>query len=225
MLIATPLLKWYPEHGIVVTKIYQVVEFMSHRCFRDFVREVSDNRRLGDAHPDKVIIGDTSKLHGNSSYGGTIIDQEKFQSITYVQGEGNAALEANKPQFEKLSTLLDEDAYFEVEKSKEKLDLNFPIQIGYFILQYAKLRMLQFYYNFLDVYVDVADFAYCEMDTDSAYMALSGLDMATVVKPHMRETYQRALTGCCHDGVDPEWFPRSCCPKHFLFPRDSGEGI
>jgi hypothetical protein len=152
-LIATPLLKWYLEHGMVVTKIYQVVEFMSHRYFRDFVREVSDNRRLGDAHPDKAIIGDTSKLHDNSSYGGTIIDQEKFQSITYVQGEVNAALEANKPQFKELSTLLDEDEHFEVEKSKEKLDLNFPIQIGYFILQYAKLRMLQFYYNFLDSYI------------------------------------------------------------------------
>jgi hypothetical protein len=153
MLIATPLLKWYLEHEMVITKIYHVVEFIPHRCFRDFVREVGDNRRLGDAHPDKAIIGDTSKLHDNSSYGGTIIDQEKFQSITYVQGEVNAALEANKPQFKELSTLLDEDEHFEVEKSKEKLDLNFPIQIGYFILQYAKLRMLQFYYNFLDSYI------------------------------------------------------------------------
>lgn len=44
MLIATPLLKWYLEHGMVMAKIYQVAEFMSHRYFRDFVREVSDNR-------------------------------------------------------------------------------------------------------------------------------------------------------------------------------------
>ena len=27
--------------------------------------------------------------------------------------------------------------------------MNLPIQIGYFILQYAKLRMLQFYYDFM----------------------------------------------------------------------------
>jgi hypothetical protein len=27
MLIITPLLKWYLEHGMLVTKIYQVVEF------------------------------------------------------------------------------------------------------------------------------------------------------------------------------------------------------
>jgi hypothetical protein len=62
-----------------------------------------------------------SKLHDNSSYGGTIMDQEKFQSITYVQGEDRVMLEANKPQFKKLSTLNEEDEYFEVEKAKEKL--------------------------------------------------------------------------------------------------------
>ena len=182
MLIATPLLKWYLEHGMVVTKIYQVVEFTPHRCFQEFVKEVSDGRRLGDAHPDKAIIGDTKKVEGNSAYGGTIMDQEKFQSVTYVQGEGRVRLEANKPQFKRMMTLLDQDEYLEVEKAKEKLDINLPIQIGYFILQYAKLRMLQFYYDYLDVYVDRADFAYCEMDTDSSHMALSGPTFASVVK-------------------------------------------
>ena len=98
-----------------------------------------------------------------------------------------------------------------MEKAKEKLEFNLPIQIGFFILQYAKLRMLQFYYDCLDVYVDRADFQYCKMDTDSAYMTLSGPDLASVVKPHMRDAYQQTLTGCCRDGVDPEWFPCMCC--------------
>jgi hypothetical protein len=34
--------------------------------------------------------------------------------------------------------------------------------------------MLQFYYDFVNVFVDRRDFQYCAMDTDSAYMALSG---------------------------------------------------
>ncbi|VDI57816.1 Hypothetical predicted protein [Mytilus galloprovincialis] len=90
MLIATPLLKWYLEHGMLVTKIYQVLEFKPQRCFRDFVKVVSDNRRLGDANPDKAIIAETSKLEGNSGYGGTIMDQEKFQSVTYVKGKAES---------------------------------------------------------------------------------------------------------------------------------------
>lgn len=135
------------------------------------------------------------------------MDQEKFQSVKYVQGEGNAIIEANKPQFKKLTTLLKKEEYFEVEKAKEKFDINLPIQIGYFILQYAKLRMLQFYYDFLYVYVDRSDFAYCEMDTDSAYMALSRPDLSSVVNPEMQEAYHRALTGCCQDDIEPEWCP------------------
>ena len=103
-----------------------------------------------------------------------------------------------------------------MEKAKKLLNINLPIQIGFFILQYAKLRMLQFYYDFLDAYVDRKNFAYCEMDTDSANMALSGPD---VIKSHLRETYDRALTGCCRDGVDPEWFPRSCCQRHAKYDK------
>ena len=76
-------------------------------------------------------------MEGNSAYGGTIMDQEKFQSVTYVQGEGRVMLEANKPQFRKMTTLLDQDEYFEVEKAKEKLDINLPIQIGYSTRNYA----------------------------------------------------------------------------------------
>ena len=38
--------------------------------------------------------------------------------------------------------------------------------------QYAKLRMLQFFYDFLDKYLDRRDFQMC--DTDSAYIAISG---------------------------------------------------
>ena len=37
--------------------------------------------------------------------------------------------------------------------------------------------MLEFYYDFLDKYVDRRDFEYCYMDTDSAYFAVSGEEL------------------------------------------------
>ena len=48
------------------------------------------------------------------------------------------------------------------------------MQIGFFVYQNAKLRMLPFYYDVLDKYLDRSDFQYCEMDTDSAYIAIAG---------------------------------------------------
>ena len=50
-------------------------------------------------------------------------------------------------------------------------------------------------------------------------MALAGPDLASVIKPHMRETYDRALTWCCRDEVDPEWVPRSCCSRHAKYDK------
>ena len=66
-------------------------------------------------------------------------------------------------------------------KSHQKLNL--PIQIGFAILQYAKLKMLEWYYDFLLEYVDKSDFEYIEMDTDSAYFAITAPTLRDVIKP------------------------------------------
>ena len=123
-----------------------------------------------------------------------------------------------------MTQLAEEDDYVEIEKAKETLRLNLPIQLGYFILQYAKLHMLQFYYDFMDTYVDRADFEYCEMDTDSAYMALSGPDFLSVIKPDMKARYLEGLEGYCKPGpviadCQKHWFPRTCCSTHANYDR------
>ena len=48
-----------------------------------------------------------------------------------------------------------------------------PMQIGCAVYQLAKLRMLEFYYDCLDKYIDRSDFQYVEMDTGLAYLGLS----------------------------------------------------
>ena len=64
ILLATPLLKWYLEHDLEVTKIYQVIEYTPVPCFKPFREAVSDARRAGDVDPNKAIIADTMKLVG-----------------------------------------------------------------------------------------------------------------------------------------------------------------
>ena len=63
--------------------------------------------------------------------------------------------------------------------------------VGFFVYQYAKLRMLQFYYDFLDKYLDRADFQMCEMDTDSAYIAISGESVESLVKPELKAEFEQ----------------------------------
>ena len=61
------------------------------------------------------------------------------------------------------------EEYYEIEMGKKQIILNLPIQLGYFILQYAKMKMLSFYFDFMDIYVDRSDFEYGEMDTVSIH--------------------------------------------------------
>ena len=62
MLLAFPLIKWYLDHGLEVTHIYQAVEYTPVPCFQPFGEAVSDARRAGDVDPNKAIIADTMKL-------------------------------------------------------------------------------------------------------------------------------------------------------------------
>ncbi len=57
--------------------------------------------------------------------------------------------------------------------NKSVVKYTLPLHIGFFVYQYTKLRMLQFYYDFVGIYVERPLFQYCEMDTDSAYIALA----------------------------------------------------
>ena len=36
ILLATPLLRWYLEHGLVVDRVYQIIEYEPNPCFRRF---------------------------------------------------------------------------------------------------------------------------------------------------------------------------------------------
>jgi hypothetical protein len=48
ILLITPLLKWYMEHGLIVTCVHQVIQFDPKDCFRDFGEQVSNDRRAGE---------------------------------------------------------------------------------------------------------------------------------------------------------------------------------
>ena len=150
ILLATPLLQWYLAHGLVIDRVYLVVEYHREACFRHFGESVSAARREGDADPDKAIIADTMKLLGNSAYGKPVTNIDRHRNVRYCTEVGTSLLINNK-RFRQLDVVTD-DAY-EVTASKARLTYDLPLHIGFFVYQYAKLRMLQFYYDFVDRYV------------------------------------------------------------------------
>ena len=54
-----------------------------------------------------------------------------------------------------------------MKKVKRKINPDLRIHLIVFILNCAKLRMLKFYYDFLDYYLHCEDLDMLEMDTDN----------------------------------------------------------
>lgn len=203
ILLSTPLLKFYLEEGLVVKRVYQAVQWQGRRWLQPFGKFVSSSRRNADQDHSKKILGETAKLVGNAGFGRFIMDVTRHQDVKYEKDEAKVARAINSKFFRDLEEL--SDGVFELKSVKKKLKMDLPIQIGFFVFQYAKLKMLEFYYRLVDTYLDRQDYQYLQMDTDSAYIALAGDSIDTLVKPNLREKYlsERQL-----------WFPREDSPEH-----------
>ena len=109
------------------------------------------------------------KLLGNcSSYGYQIMDRSRH-TITKDLGDENTNIAINE-KFFKRSNVVKKNLY-EVELLKSKIEHREPINVGFFILHYIKLRILELSYNFFHKYCDENNFEELEMDTDPFYLA------------------------------------------------------
>jgi hypothetical protein len=172
--LLTPLLKWYLDKGLIVTKVHSVIKSVSNKVFSPFMDYVSDARRAGDKDSTLQLKADGAKLEGNSAIGHTIMDKSRHTNTRVTDNITKVEKCINTPNFRGLDEVNDgERIFFEVEATKEKIKLDNPLQIGVAVYGYAKLRMLQFYYDVMDKYWNREDFQYVEMDTDSAYMAIT----------------------------------------------------
>ena len=188
ILLYSPLLKWYLNHGLQAKKIHRYISYTSGRPFEWFPEEVSSARRAADQDKSKRQLGDTAKLKGNSFYGKMIENLEKHMNTKFTT-DGELIDEIfRSPFFEDLEEI--SNGVFEVRQRKRRVTITRPYQCGIAVYQLAKLRMLEFYYDFVDKFCDRRDFEVIQMDTDSLYMALSTEDFDSAVRPEMKELYK-----------------------------------
>ena len=128
-------------------------------------------------------------------------DLSRHTSTKYVTDSSKLV---NDPLFRHQSIISDE--IMEVEMGKKRVNWNLPIQVGYFVYQYAKLRMLQFYYDCIREFFDESDFVLGEMDTDSLYMMISSHCLDDIVKDDKRQEFYKAYR---------TWFPSPACDCHY----------
>ena len=147
---------------------------------------MANMRRKGDAEADKALLAQIHKLIGNAIYGKYIEAVVRQTKVLYTTDEDEVDKHLPSAYFEVLEEI--GDAY-KIESRKNKVTINQPFQVGIVAYQLAKLRMLQFYYDFLDKYIDRRDYELIQMDTDSMYFALSYDTLEEAVKPELKQDF------------------------------------
>ena len=188
MLLYVPLLKWYLEHGLEITKVYLTINYEPEVVFDRFVEKVTEERRKGDVDKNKALLADMFKLLGNSGYGKFIENLEDQTNISYAKNKKVVDRTLRSVFFSDLNAI---GQAYELKSRKQRVTIDRPFHAGIAVYQLAKLRMLEFCYDFLDRYIDRRDFELIQMDSDSFYMAISGDSLDEIVKPDMVQEFER----------------------------------
>ena len=188
LVMLTPLFKKYIEMGLICTDIKFLLEYNPQPVFQWFTDKVANDRRYADLDPTKQIIGETSKLAGNSCYGYCCIDKSKHNTVRFCKEE-DIARHVNDPNFLSLEEL--DGGLFEVVKKKSKIVQDTPLQVAIGVYSYAKMKLLEFWL-FLDAHLDRNLWCLIECDTDSLYFALGRDSLDECVRPEMKDSWRKS---------------------------------
>ena len=174
-----------------------------------------DARREGDENPNSSVVAETMKLLANSSYGYQIMERSRHTILKYLSDEKTHGA-INTKFLKRLDHI--NDQLYEVELAKAEIEHREKIIVGFFIFQYAKLRMFELYYNFFERFCDVNKVEEIEMDTDSLYLALSEKQLHDCIREESKAEWEVMRTKDCRDdftaNATTNFFPRTCCTKH-----------
>ena len=116
-----------------------------------------------------------------------IEDLGRHESTKFTREEMAVDKALRSPFFDNLEEI---GGAYEIKEFKRTVMIERPYQCGITVYQLAKLRMLEFYYNFLDKHFSRQDFELCYMDTDSFYLAMSGDSLDEIVRPEMKQAFK-----------------------------------
>ena len=131
--------------GLNCKKIHRFVQYTPRKFFDIFVQSAVDARRQGDENPSSSVVVETMKLLANSSYGYQSMDRTLHTETKYMTDEKTHSA-INSKMLKRLNHITDQ--LYEVELVKSETECREPIVVGFFILEYAKLRTLELYYIF-----------------------------------------------------------------------------
>lgn len=157
-------LKFYLKEGLVLVKFHYGYIFSQDYILRDYVDENINKRRATSSPPLKTLY----KLLNNSLYGKTCENKFKYRKFEVYKEERGLMGKINTYMIDATNWLPIEDKVL-VEHKIKKVILDKPIQIGFAILELAKLEMYKFLFAVQEVFEN-RDVTPLYTDTDSVIL-------------------------------------------------------
>ena len=221
--IITPLFLFHLQFGLFRKKIHRFVQYTPRKCFDNFVQSAVDARRKRGENPYSIFVAETMKLLANSSYGYQIVDHSRHTVTKYLTDEKTHSA-INSKMLKQPNYITDQ--LYKVELVKSETEHREPSIVGFFIVQYVKLRVLELYYIFFKKFCDTDRYEELEMDTDSRYLASSEDKLEVNILPEKRaEWNQLRSKGCAANftaNATDNFFPRTCCNAHKKYDERAG---
>ncbi|KAA6400848.1 MAG: hypothetical protein EZS28_003621 [Streblomastix strix] len=142
---------------------------------------MSKRQDANSQHNDTKALYDKQIL--NSAFGVEGQNNTKFDRISFNDARHASIKQLN--QCHKATRKLSDDKYnsdgelieeaqYMVRESPRQFQYNKPLQETVFTLDNSKFQYLNFVYNFLYKCIDIDRVHFCNMDTDSMYLAIAG---------------------------------------------------
>jgi len=121
-----------------------------------------------------VVYAEVFKLLLNACFGKMAQNNANHLKLTVTTSQEKAELLVSRPRFRSLEEYeLDGETVFWMEQEQDTISHNMPIQGACTIFSNAKLRMLEFVYDFVDRFIPRDDYQVMYTDTDSMWIAFT----------------------------------------------------
>ena len=205
--LITPLLLSYLQLALFVTEKLHFVEYIPENYSSSLVQLAVDARRQGNESPKPSVVSEAMKLLANYSYGYQNMDRSLHTVTKHLSDEKTHAANSSK-QIKNCSKTA-------VDLAKAQCEHKEPIIVRFFFLPYAKLRMLELYYNFSTKFFDVKNFSELKKDTDSLYLALAEKKIENWIWLEMKRVWEQLRSNVLSDrfasDASGNFFPRMLC--------------
>ena len=145
--------------------VYSVISFSQSAWLKQYIDHNTEFRMKANNDFEKYYF----KLLNNNFYGETMENARKHRDIRLVNNENRRSKIASEPNYN--GTKYISEDFLIMELKKRDVYMNKPLYLGQAILDYSKMLMYEFWYDYLQPkYNDKIELYYT--DTDSLIMSL-----------------------------------------------------